>query len=134
MLDEPEKFTYVSSLLSSEEKEQLQRVLLRNIDMFAWNPSDMTGIDSMLASHKLNVNPSAKPVRQKVRRFQSNCHQIIYTEVDNLLRASFIREVKYLNDLLMWWWSQRRAVSGEYVWTTWTSTKHVQKIASPYHK
>ena len=34
-LDGPEKFTYVSSLLSSEEKEQLQRLLLGNIDVFA---------------------------------------------------------------------------------------------------
>ena len=33
----------------------------------------------------------------------------------------------------MWWWSQRRAVSGEYAWTTRISTKHVRKIASPCH-
>ena len=60
VLDRPEKFTYVSSLLSNEEKEQLQRVLLRNIDVFAWNHSDMIGIDPVLASHKLNIIPSAK--------------------------------------------------------------------------
>ena len=55
----------------------------------------MTGIDPMLASHKLNVIPSKKPVRKKVRPFHSDRHQIIQTEVGNLLRASFIREVKY---------------------------------------
>ena len=96
VLDGPEKFTYANSLLSSKEKEQLQCVLLRNIDVFAWNHSDMTGIDQMLASHKLNIIPAAKPVRQKVRHFHPNCHQIIQTEVDNLLIAGFIREVKYL--------------------------------------
>ena len=95
-LDELEKFTYVSSLLSNGEKEQLQRILLRNIDVFVWNHSDMTGIDSMLTFHKLNVVPSTKPVRQKVRLFHSGRHQIIQTEVDNLLRAGFIREVMYL--------------------------------------
>ena len=57
----------------------------------------MTGIDLMLTSHKLNVIPSAKPVKQKVRRFYPNCHQIIQTKVDNLLRVGFIREVKYPN-------------------------------------
>ena len=31
-----------------------------------------------------------------MRRFHPDHHQIIQTEVDNLLRASFIREVKYL--------------------------------------
>ena len=94
-LDGREKFTYVSSLLSSEEKEQIQHVLLRNIDMFAWNHSDMIRIDPMLASHKLNVIPSEKPVRQKVRHFHQDRHQIIQIEVDNLLRTGFIREVKY---------------------------------------
>ena len=47
----------------------------------------------MLAFHKLNIIPMAKPIRQKVRRFHSNRHQII--EVDNLLRAGLIRKVKY---------------------------------------
>ena len=34
-LDEPEKFTYVSTLLSSKEKEQLRRVLLGNAAVFS---------------------------------------------------------------------------------------------------
>ena len=34
-------------------------------------------------------------MRQKVRRFHLARHQIIQMEVDNLLRAGFIREVKY---------------------------------------
>ena len=85
-------FTYVSSLLSNEEKEQLQRVLLRNIEVFAWNHLDMTRIDPMLASHKLNVIPSTRLVRQKVMCFHPDHHQIIQTDVDNLLRAGFIRE------------------------------------------
>ena len=74
MLDGPKKFTYVSSLLSNEEKEQLERVLLRNIDVFSWNHSDKTGIDPMLASHMLNIIHTAKHVRQKVRHFHPNRH------------------------------------------------------------
>ena len=49
----------------------------------------------MNASHKLNVLPSARPIRQKVRRFHPDRHQIIQAEVDNILKAGFIREVKY---------------------------------------
>ena len=59
----PEKFTYVISLLSNEERAQLRLVLLRNIDVFAWRHSDMVGISLTVASHKLNVLPTAKPVR-----------------------------------------------------------------------
>ena len=90
-----DKHTYVSSLLSEEEKEQLRKVLLDNIDVFTWTHSDMTGISPTHASHKLNVTSSSRPVRQRVRRFHPNCHQIIQAEVNNLLDAGFIREVKY---------------------------------------
>ena len=76
-LDGPKKFTYVSSLLSNEEREQLELVLLNNIDVFVWSHSDMVGINPMVASHKLNIIPMAKLVRQKVRRFHSAHHQII---------------------------------------------------------
>ena len=64
-------------------------------DAFTWKHSDMFRISPMMASHKLNVFPTTKPVRQRVRRFYPDRHQIIQTEVDNLLAASFIREVKY---------------------------------------
>ena len=95
LLGGPDKHTYVSSLLSEEEKEQLRQVLLSNIDVFTWTHSDMTGISPTHASYKLNIVPSARPVRQRVRRFHPNRHQVIQAEVDNLLGAGFIREIKY---------------------------------------
>ena len=94
-LDGPERFTYVSSLLSNEEREQLQLFLLNNIDIFSWSHSDMVGINPTVASYELNTIPIAKLVRQKVRHFHPDRHQIIQMEVDNLLREGFIREVKY---------------------------------------
>ena len=55
----------------------------------------MAGINQMLASHKLNIIATAKPVKQKIRCFILDHHQIIQKEVDNLLSAGFISEVKY---------------------------------------
>ena len=55
----------------------------------------MTGISPSHASHMLNVSPSAKPVRHKVRRFHPDLHSIIHAEVNNLLHNGFIRAVKY---------------------------------------
>ena len=46
-------------------------------------------------SHKLNVVSSARPIRQRVRCSHPDCYQVIQAEVDNLLKAGFIREVKY---------------------------------------
>ena len=94
-LDEPKKFIYVSSLLSEKERKQLQLALLNNMDVFAWSHSDMIGINPAVAFHKINIIPKTRLVRQKLRRFHLDRQQIIQTKVDNLLKASFIKEVKY---------------------------------------
>ena len=62
-LDGPEKLTYVSTLLSSEEKKQLQHILFGNTYVFTWSHSDMVEIDPTLPSHKLNIIASVKPAR-----------------------------------------------------------------------
>ena len=90
-----DKSTYVSSLLSGAKKEQLRQVLLHNMDVFTWTHSDMARINPVHASHKLNVIPSAKPIRQKIRHFHPDRYPVIKMEVDNLLEAGFIREIKY---------------------------------------
>ena len=55
----------------------------------------MPGIRPIHTLNKLNIAPSAKPIRQKVRHFHSNRHLVIQTEADNLLHNGFIRAVKY---------------------------------------
>ena len=93
VLDGPKKFAYANSLLSYDEKERLRLALLSNIDVFALSHSYMAGINPTVASHKLNIISTAIPVKQRVRRFHSDCHQII-NEIENLLTVGFIKEVK----------------------------------------
>ena len=52
----------------------------------------MVGINPTVAFHKLNVLPTARPVKQKVRRLDQL--QIMKMEVDNFLAVGFIRKVK----------------------------------------
>ncbi|KAJ9561498.1 hypothetical protein OSB04_006658 [Centaurea solstitialis] len=67
----------------------------RNSDCFAWSHEDMVEIDPNIISHKLNVDPSFKPVKQKRRKFAPERNKVINDEVDNLLKTGKIREVKY---------------------------------------
>ena len=94
-LDGSDRCIYISTLLSEEEKAQLNQVIQFNADVFSWTHADMPGISPIHATHKLNVAPLAKPVRQKVKRFHPDRHLVIKTEVDNLLQNGFIRAVKY---------------------------------------
>ena len=95
LISGPGKCTYVNSLLTEKEKARLQQILQANADVFALTHSDIIGISPMHASHKLNVVSFTKPVKKRVRRSHPDRHQIIQAEVDNLLKAGFIREVKY---------------------------------------
>ena len=73
----------------------MQNILRQNHDIFAWTHFDMKRIDSSITSHKLNVLQTARPIRQKVRRFHPDRQKIIRIEIDKLLEAGFIREVSY---------------------------------------
>ncbi|RVW50665.1 Transposon Ty3-I Gag-Pol polyprotein [Vitis vinifera] len=43
----------------------MQNALRQNHDVFAWAHSDMKGIDPSITSHRLNVLPTARPIRQR---------------------------------------------------------------------
>jgi hypothetical protein len=51
----------------------------------------MPGVPSELAEHKLEVNKTARPIKQKLRRFAKDRKQAIEVEVCKLLAARFIR-------------------------------------------
>nr|CAN71502.1 hypothetical protein VITISV_021013 [Vitis vinifera] len=55
----------------------------------------MKGIHPSIASHRLNVFTTAKPVWQKIRRFHPDRQKVIRNEIDKLLESGFIREVAY---------------------------------------
>ena len=93
--EEGTHLTNISSLLTPEETRSMQNSLRQNHDIFAWAHSDMKGIHPSITSHKLNVLPTVRPIRQKVRRFHPDRQTIIQNEVDKLLEAGFIREVDY---------------------------------------
>ena len=54
--------------LSPREKAQLKKFLSKNLDVFAWSPTDMLQVDPYVICHKLSILPEAKPVKQSRRR------------------------------------------------------------------
>jgi hypothetical protein len=55
----------------------------------------MSGVPRELAEHPLEVNKTARPIKQKLRRFAKDRKQAIEVEVCKLLAAGFIRECKH---------------------------------------
>jgi hypothetical protein len=73
----------------------LNSFLRDNADIFAWSPSDMPGVPRELVEHILEVNKTARPIKQKLRRFAKDRKQAIEIEVCKLLAAGFIRECQH---------------------------------------
>ena len=73
----------------------LQDFLRENWDIFAWHPSDMSGIPRELAEHSLNILKGYKPVKQTLRRFSEPKWQAMGEELPKLLEAEFVRDIKH---------------------------------------
>jgi hypothetical protein len=69
--------------------------LRANVDVFAWEPSQMPGIPREVIEHHLKIHPDAKPVRQKQRKQSIERQNFILEEVRKLLQAGFIEEVHH---------------------------------------
>ena len=54
----------------------------------------MPGVPREFAEHALNVFPDAKPVKQSMRRLSEPRAEAVGIEVNKLLDANFIREIK----------------------------------------
>ena len=59
--DDPEKFFQIESQLPQQEREELIEFLKQNIDVFAWNTYEASGVDPEFICHHLNINPLVAP-------------------------------------------------------------------------
>ena len=55
----------------------------------------MRGLEPKLALHHLAVKSGARPIKQAQRCFRPELVPVIENEVNKLIEAGFIREVKY---------------------------------------
>ena len=83
--DNPEHLTYIGSNLVEDLRSILTHFLRQNKDVFAWTQADVGGIDPAIITHRLNVSPSFKPVKQKRRSFAPERQKAINEEVGKLL-------------------------------------------------
>ena len=92
---QPKHLVYIGSKLAEGIRNPLISFLEQNMEVFSWKQEDMGGVDLIMITHKLNINPSFKSVKQKRRSFAPKRQKTINEEVGKLLQANEIREVKY---------------------------------------
>nr|GEY75571.1 hypothetical protein [Tanacetum cinerariifolium] len=63
----PDQKVVVGGSLSDKGRTELCALLKKNLDIFAWQPSDITGVPRSIAEQRLNKREGCPPVRQKKR-------------------------------------------------------------------
>jgi hypothetical protein len=64
--------------------------------MFTWSAKDLTGVDRSFIEHRLSIDPSVKPQRQKLSKMSDDKVIAVKSEVQRLLDATVIRDIMYL--------------------------------------
>ncbi|XP_022883806.1 uncharacterized protein LOC111400641 [Olea europaea var. sylvestris] len=81
--------------LQPSTQSKIVAFLKENLHVFAWDHSDMRGIDPNIACHKLQVDLSTRPKQQKLRPLNPERYKVLNKEVQKLLNNGFLREAKY---------------------------------------
>ena len=66
-------------------------LLIQNVDVFAWTPCEVLGIDPKFIIHKLNINPSFPPKKQKPRRSAREHAEAVKSEVQRLKEVGVVK-------------------------------------------
>ena len=90
-----ERYFQIGSQLPPRESSELLEFLKANLDVFAWDASDIPGISPELACHKLNVNPEVTPRKQPPRRSSDAHAEGVKEEVSRLTQAGAIKAIFY---------------------------------------
>jgi hypothetical protein len=85
----------LGSQLCDEQEKTLLRFLFNNKDVFAWTANDLCGVNRDVIEHSLNVDPSFRPRKQRLRKMSEDKAEGARNEVKRLLTTSVIREVTY---------------------------------------
>nr|GEV09189.1 reverse transcriptase domain-containing protein [Tanacetum cinerariifolium] len=111
----PDQLVTIGTQFFAECREQLIRLLKNNLDVFAWQPSDMVRVTIRLVKHALNVNNSMPHVSQKRRVLGAEKSRVVTKEfglknagatyqrlVDSAFQAQLGRNLEaYMDDMVI---------------------------------
>ncbi|KAK4382556.1 hypothetical protein Sango_2860700 [Sesamum angolense] len=83
--EDPSKTVKIGSSLDPQHEHTLINFLQNHFEVFACEALDIQGINPKVMVHSLNVNPEARPIKQKKRAFDMEINKIIKEEVEKLL-------------------------------------------------
>ena len=86
---------YFQVRASMEDKDRVRVLLflMQNVDVFAWSPYEVLGVDPEFIVHKLKVDPLYPPKKQKLKRSAKEQVEAVRQEVKKLKEVGAIQEI-----------------------------------------
>ena len=81
--------------MGGEDKVETLLLLIQNVDVFAWSSYEVPGVDLEFIVHRLKVDPSFPPKKQKPRRSDREHIEAVRSEVQKLKEAGAIKEIYF---------------------------------------
>ena len=82
--------------MKDNERVEMLLFLMQNVDVFAWSLYEVPGVDLEFIVHKLNMDPSYTPKKQKSRRSVKEYVDAVKQKAKRLKEAEAIKEIFFL--------------------------------------
>ncbi|KAA0064288.1 uncharacterized protein E5676_scaffold264G00260 [Cucumis melo var. makuwa] len=87
--------TFISAQLFDNDKNEYVSLIKAYKNVFAWSYKKMSGLDPKVAIHHLAIKLEHRPIKQAQRRFRIELISQIEEDINKLIEAGLICEVKY---------------------------------------
>jgi hypothetical protein len=87
--------TFISKKLDPSLREPMIALLKEYSDCFAWDYTEMPGLDRSFIEHQLPLKKGVRPFQQRVRQMRTGVLEEVKKEIEKMLEAGFIRSCRY---------------------------------------
>jgi hypothetical protein len=87
--------TFISKNLNPELREAMIILLREYTDCFAWDYTEMPGLDRSIVEHRLPLKPGFWPFPQRAWQMKAEVLEEVKKEVEKMIAAGFIRPCRY---------------------------------------
>ena len=68
ILPDVDRYFQIGTSMKDKDRVGVLLFLIQNVDVFAWSPYEVPKVDPEFIVHRLNVDPSFPPKKQKPRK------------------------------------------------------------------
>jgi hypothetical protein len=88
--------TFVSKKLELSLRESMIALLKEYSDCFAWDYTEMPGLDRSIVEHRLPLKKGFRPFQQRACQMRTEVLEEVKKEIEKMLEVGFIRPCMYV--------------------------------------